>query len=595
MILSPQTPIAGSRYIVQRHLDSGAMADVYLAKDTQRAVSVALKVLRSELSQDEYFEGYFRREATVLQQLQHPNIVRLYELVRDGNLLILVMDYIAGPTLQQYLFANGLLPTATALYIARALATALDFAHSKRVIHRDIKPSNVLLANSGAILLSDFGVARVAGSTTTVASRVGTLAYMSPEQVSIGDIVPATDQYALAIVMWELLTGRRPFMGLTHGLTATTLADRVVEEHLHHPPPAGVLPPTLAAPLMRALEKAADQRFPTCTAMVEEISTVHAVEQILLESWLQQLQTYTDRRAGSGPVIAPDPKPKPKRPIAAWVLGISLLAAAIIAVFGIANSLSLNRLTASITATAMEARADANQTQAALLLLTSLAPETPTATATATATATLTARPTSTTRPTSPPRPTATSSPKSAPAVPTAVPTSVPQAPAPLALVEQAKAACGAQWEKSNKCDNRLAAAKLFEQAAATGDIYSMRSLGILACGPKIMSENVCDDKAKALIWFAKGAASNDSLSMMLAGHIVCGSSWWNSNANCLNANDARYWLTQAANRGQVQAMGNLGIVLRQLGLEQEACKWWRTAATSGDDWSKKKAQRFCK
>ena len=597
MILSPQTPIAGSRYIVQRHLDSGAMADVYLAKDTQRAVSVALKVLRSELSQDEYFEGYFRREATVLQQLQHPNIVRLYELVRDGNLLILVMDYIAGPTLQQYLFANGLLPTATALYIARALATALDFAHSKRVIHRDIKPSNVLLANSGAILLSDFGVARVAGSTTTVASRVGTLAYMSPEQVSIGDIVPATDQYALAIVMWELLTGRRPFMGLTHGLTATTLADRVVEEHLHHPPPAGVLPPTLAAPLMRALEKAADQRFPTCTAMVEEISTVHAVEQILLESWLQQLQTYTDRRAGSGPVIAPDPKPKPKRPIAAWVLGISLLAAAIIAVFGIANSLSLNRLTASITATAMEARADANQTQAALLLLTSLAPETPTATATATAaaTVTLTARPTSTTRPTSPPRPTATSSPKSAPAVPTAVPTSVPQAPAPLALVEQAKAACGAQWEKSNKCDNRLAAAKLFEQAAATGDIYSMRSLGILACGPKIMSENVCDDKAKALIWFAKGAASNDSLSMTLAGHIVCGSSWWNSNANCLNANDARYWLTQAANRGQVQAMGNLGTVLRQLGLEQEACKWWRTAATSGYEWSKKQVQRFCK
>ena len=596
MILSPQTPIAGSRYIVQRHLDSGAMADVYLAKDTQRAVSVALKVLRSELSQDEYFEGYFRREATVLQQLQHPNIVRLYELVRDGNLLILVMDYIAGPTLQQYLFANGLLPTATALYIARALATALDFAHSKRVIHRDIKPSNVLLANSGAILLSDFGVARVAGSTTTVASRVGTLAYMSPEQVSIGDIVPATDQYALAIVMWELLTGRRPFMGLTHGLTATTLADRVVEEHLHHPPPAGVLPPTLAAPLMRALEKAADQRFPTCTAMVEEISTVHAVEQILLESWLQQLQTYTDRRAGSGPVIAPDPKPKPKRPIAAWVLGISLLAAAIIAVFGIANSLSLNRLTASITATAMEARADANQTQAALLLLTSLAPETPTATATATAaaTVTLTARPTSTTRPTSPPRPTATSSPKSAPAVPTAVPTSVPQAPAPLALVEQAKAACGAQWETNEKCDNRALASQLFQQAAASGDMYSMRSLGILACGHKVASENVCDDLAKAQAWFAKSADKGDIWSMTTLGKLFCGSAFNNSMARCLKPQPASEWLLRAANQGDVVAMFWLGYVYNDYGYKKDACNWWRRAVDSGDEYSKDPLQWYC-
>ena len=387
MILSPQTSIAGGRYIVQRHLDSGAMADVYLATDTQRAVNVALKVLRSELSQDEYFEGYFRREAKVLEQLQHPNIVRLYELVRDGNLLILVMDYITGPNLQQYLFAKGLLPTATALHIARALATALDFAHSKRVIHRDIKPSNVLLANSGTILLSDFGVARVTGSTTTVASRVGTIAYMSPEQINIAEIVPATDQYALAIMLWELLTGRRPFMGLTDGLTAITLADRVVEEHLHHPPPIGVLPPTLTAPLMRALEKTPEWRFPTCTAMVDELSTSHAVEALSQEIWLKQLQTYTPKRTAPPPPI---PKPKPI-PIATWVWGISIFIIVIVFWAFMSESFVEDRpIAASAASTVSEATAAANRTEAAMLAAPSLAPPTLTPTKTATATATRT-------------------------------------------------------------------------------------------------------------------------------------------------------------------------------------------------------------
>ncbi len=592
MILNARTPLAGGRYIVQRHLDSGAMADVYLATDTQRAVNVALKVLRSELSLDEYFEDYFRREATVLQQLQHPNIVRLYELVRDGDLLFLVMDYVAGPTLQQYLFANKLLPTSTALYIARAIATALDFAHSMHIIHRDLKPSNVLLADSGTILLSDFGVARVVGSTTTIASRVGTLAYMPPEQINVGSITHATDQYALAVVVWELLTGRRPFIGLTPGLTAGTLAERVVQEHLYHPPPAGMLPQELASPLMHALAKQPELRFPTCAAFVEEISKAPGVAQLTPELWLQQLQTYTDRRAGSGPSIAPAPKPKPKRPIAAWVFGISLLAAAIIAVFGIANSLSLNRLTASITATAREARADADQTQASMLSATSLATKTPTATATTTATATVirTARPTSTTRPTNPPRPTATSSPKSAPAVPT----SVPQAPAPLALVDQAKAACGAQWETDEKCGNRALASQLFQQAAASGDMYSMRSLGILACGHKVLSENVCDDLAKAQAWFARSADKGDLFSMTTLGKLFCGSAFKNSMARCLKPQTASEWLLRAANQGDVDAMYWLGWVYNDYGFKQDACNWWRRAVDLGGEGAKDPLQWYC-
>ncbi len=591
MILSPQTSIAGGRYIVQRHLDSGAMADVYLATDTQRAVNVALKVLRSELSQDEYFEGYFRREAKVLEQLQHPNIVRLYELVRDGNLLILVMDYITGPTLQQYLFAKGLLPTATALHIARALATALDFAHSKRVIHRDIKPSNVLLANSGTILLSDFGVARVAGSTTTVASRVGTIAYMSPEQINIAEIVPATDQYALAIMLWELLTGRRPFMGLTDGLTAITLADRVVEEHLHHPPPIGVLPPTLTAPLMRALEKTPEWRFPTCTAMVDELSTSHAVEALSQEIWLKQLQTYTPKRTAPPPPI---PKPKPMPSIATWVWGISIFI--IVIVFGAFMSESFvenRRIAASAASTVSEATAAANRTEAAMLAAPSLAPPplTPTKTAAATVTRPPTPPPTATTRPTNTPTETATLAPPIF--VPITVAPPVTVQPAPMDLSAQADATCGAQWKNKQICTDPSTASQLFQQAAATGDIYSMRSLGILACGPKVLSENDCKDIAKAQPWFAKSADKDDIYSMRTMGLLVCGYAFFNSKARCQKPKDSVYWLLKASNQNDANAIFWLGRVYNEIGNKSNACYWWRKAADLGS-FSKEELKRNC-
>ena len=278
MILNARTPLAGGRYIVQRHLDSGAMADVYLATDTLRAVNVALKVLRSEYSLDEYFEDYFRREAAVLQQLQHPNIVRLYELERDSNLLFLVMDFIEGLTLQQHLFEQKLLQTAYVLQIGQAIATALDYAHTKGVIHRDVKPSNVLLASSGVILLNDFGVARVAGNTTSAGASgpVGTLAYMAPEQIRGAEITGAADQYALAVVIWELLCGRRPFTGKASKLTASPLSERIIDEHLHHTPPANLLPPGLTAALAQALAKDPRQRFPTCAAFMQVLQTAAA-------------------------------------------------------------------------------------------------------------------------------------------------------------------------------------------------------------------------------------------------------------------------------------------------------------------------------
>ena len=316
MILAPATRLAGGNYIIQRHLDSGAMADVYAATDTQRQTQVALKVLRSQLALDPYFEEYFRREASVLLKLQHPNIVRLYELVRDGELLFLVMDFIVGPTLQQYLYTHKILPTADALHIAQAVATALDFAHSHQIIHRDIKPSNVLLATNGAILLSDFGVARVAGSTTTAAGPVGTIAYMAPEQIVGGTITATADQYSLAVLIWELLTGRRPFVGDTATLKSTTLGERVMEEHLHHPAPTDLLPPQIDPTLRRALSKIAAERYATCAILVQQLATTTGIQPSSGPHWLQQVQATPHAPK------TPDP-PRPHPIIKNWRLSLT--------------------------------------------------------------------------------------------------------------------------------------------------------------------------------------------------------------------------------------------------------------------------------
>ena len=316
MILAASTRLAGGNYIIQRHLDSGAMADVYAATDTQRQTQVALKVLRSQLALDPYFEEYFRREASVLLRLQHPNIVRLYELVRDGELLFLVMDFIVGPTLQQYLYTHKILPTADALHIAQAVATALDFAHSHQIIHRDIKPSNVLLATNGAILLSDFGVARVAGSTTTAAGPVGTIAYMAPEQIVGGTITATADQYSLAVLIWELLTGRRPFVGDTATLKSTTLGERVMEEHLHHPAPTGLLPPQIDPTLRRALSKLATERYATCAILVQQLATTTGIDPSSGPHWLQQVQATPHAPK------TPDP-PRPHPIINNWRLSLT--------------------------------------------------------------------------------------------------------------------------------------------------------------------------------------------------------------------------------------------------------------------------------
>ena len=319
-MLTPNTRLANGRYIIQRQLGAGNMAEVYLAKDTGKNIDVALKVLRPSRAADPQYAEYFQNEIAVLQKLQHPNIVRYYDWKQENQLLFLALEYIAGPTLQEYLSAKKLLPMPDAFYIAASLAIALDYAHANGVIHRDIKPSNVMLAHSGMVLLNDFGVARNANRGPSAAGPIGTIAYMAPEQITGSNVAAAADQYSLGILLWELLTGSRPFNGESAGLQSATPDARLIEEHQKYPPPSGVLPAELAAPLMRALAKPPEQRFPTCSAMVQAMMPPNGIQATTQQKWMQAVRTYNPQpRTNPSRTPAPPQRP-PQRPPPAALL-----------------------------------------------------------------------------------------------------------------------------------------------------------------------------------------------------------------------------------------------------------------------------------
>ena len=202
------------RYRLVRRIGVGGMGEVWEADDTVLGRRVALKVLVQELADDPRATRRFVREARATAKLTHPNVTRVYDFDRDGGVPYLVMELLEGDTLADRL-AGGPLPPAEAARICAAMADALDAAHSRGIIHRDIKPSNVLLTPAGEVKVMDFGIAAAADEThsTTGSGRYGTAAYISPERAAGQAATPATDVYSLGAVLYELLTGRPPFLG----------------------------------------------------------------------------------------------------------------------------------------------------------------------------------------------------------------------------------------------------------------------------------------------------------------------------------------------------------------------------------------------
>ena len=192
------------------------MATVYRCVDRRLGREVAAKVMHEQYVHDEVFRERFRREARAMAQLSHPNLVNVYDFSASGDEVFLVMELITGGTLRELLAERGPMPPHAAAAVMRGMLTGLAVAHEKGMVHRDIKPDNVLIDASSRVKLSDFGLVRAAAETTQSTDQiVGTVAYLSPEQVDGSPTTAASDVYSAGIVLFELLTGQTPFDGDT--------------------------------------------------------------------------------------------------------------------------------------------------------------------------------------------------------------------------------------------------------------------------------------------------------------------------------------------------------------------------------------------
>ncbi|MEY4231564.1 MAG: hypothetical protein RLZZ362_2413, partial [Actinomycetota bacterium] len=210
--------VLNDRYEIQNRIGRGGMADVFLARDVLLDRPVAIKVLFPEYATDPNFVERFRREAQSAANLNHPNIVSVYDWGKYSNTYYMAMEYVQGRTLADILKANGHVSSVQAAEIASEVAAALSFAHRNGVVHRDIKPANILIGGAGQVKVADFGIARAmnAGTEsnlTQVGSVMGTATYFSPEQAQGAQPDPRSDLYSLGIVLYEMVAGRPPFTG----------------------------------------------------------------------------------------------------------------------------------------------------------------------------------------------------------------------------------------------------------------------------------------------------------------------------------------------------------------------------------------------
>jgi eukaryotic-like serine/threonine-protein kinase len=327
----------GDRYSVIERAGSGGMAEVYRARDELLGREVAVKVLSRRLSTDRTFVERFRREAQSAANLNHPNVVALYDFGRDGGTYFIVMEYIDGKPLADIIRAEGPLMPERAAEVASDVAAALDRAHAAGLVHRDIKPSNIMINSAGQTKVTDFGIARAMTTEgeqtmTQTGMVIGTAAYLSPEQAQ-GDPVDArSDVYALGCVLYEMLGGRPPF----EGDTPLSIAYKHVREN---PAPPSTnnpdVPQVLDAVVMKALAKNPDNRYQSAGEFRDDLQRflsgqpVHATP--LLATATPSTQVLDE--AGEAP-----PEEKKRWPaILLILLGLALLA---LILFFLINSLS---------------------------------------------------------------------------------------------------------------------------------------------------------------------------------------------------------------------------------------------------------------
>lgn len=260
-----------NRYEILDVLGAGGTSIVYKARDIVLNRLVTLKILREQYANDDQFVRRFKHEAQAVACLSHPNIVSIYDVVFDSDSHYLVMEYVEGCTLKQYLDQKGVLPVNETLYIMHQLMDALDHAHKHNVIHRDIKPHNILLDAHMNVKVTDFGIAVAISDITQTYTKdiMGSVHYMSPEQVKGIAITEASDIYSAGVVMYEMLTGTLPF----GGENAISVAMQHVQNEVEPPHKINpTVPIELSYVVMKALRKDPSMRFGSAKEMQAALS-----------------------------------------------------------------------------------------------------------------------------------------------------------------------------------------------------------------------------------------------------------------------------------------------------------------------------------
>ncbi|MDO4562865.1 MAG: Stk1 family PASTA domain-containing Ser/Thr kinase [Clostridia bacterium] len=267
--------VLGNRYDILEQVGSGGMAVVYKAKDKLLNRYVAVKVLRSEFKDDEEFIRRFNIESQAAASLSHQNIVPIYDVGQQDGVQYIVMEYIEGITLKEYIMQKrGSLYWKEATDISMQICSALEHAHGKHIIHRDIKPQNIIMTKEGQVKVTDFGIARAANNNTTNLSgaAIGSAQYISPEQARGGYTDGRSDIYSLGVVMYELYTGRLPFDGDNPVAVAM--------QHIQKPPkpPTDVnpaIPLSIEKIILKAMSKEQRLRYETAAQMLADIKRVY--------------------------------------------------------------------------------------------------------------------------------------------------------------------------------------------------------------------------------------------------------------------------------------------------------------------------------
>ena len=294
------------KYEIQTLLGKGATGTVYLAKDTFTGKIVALKTIEPEVFRDPEFgavyKQQFQNEASLAGKIRHPHIVTIYDAVVGEDSGHIAMEVVSGGDLSQYATPDSLLPAADVLQIGFKCCGALDYAYRDQgIVHRDIKPANIMVTKDGDVKIADFGAAFLRKSKATQTTAMGSPFYMAPEQIEGKDLTFHSDMYSMGIVMYELLTGKRPF-------TASSI-DALVQQILFEdpPPPSRVrqgIPPAIDNVVMRAMKKRPEQRYGTWAQFSVELSKAVALvlpsgaiadsEKYLALSKVEMLQLLSD-------------------------------------------------------------------------------------------------------------------------------------------------------------------------------------------------------------------------------------------------------------------------------------------------------------